>query len=232
MANKVQAMAAKVREKMENVAGKISEKGGFGSPFAKGTGAALRNDNDYRIRKKRSSLDFQIKEDALIGEEFLLALPPKQEHVHRGKRSPCNQGGGGAGGLGDGTGAGIDDGDYTDLAERRRRAIARKRAAARKRAEQNKNSRKSSNKRKKLVNDDDKNEDTANEVLTRRKRQSEIDDLNPNMTKTGNDLKQQAQQAAENIRIIWENFMNSMNEMAQRMKQYIIGQNSTDVEQI
>lgn len=200
---------------------------GFELPFGNansgtqiGTGAAFRNDEDSseedRRRKKRHTQDLKLNYyDDILGEESLLALP----HLHRGKRSPCHHGGTG----GTGTGATDDniavDGDDIDLAERRRRAYARRRkAAARKKATRKTNNRR---RNKSLLNDDVK------QTLTRRKRQTEVDDLNQNMSAASKDFSQQAQQIADKIRNAVENLMNSMNNMAQKIKQHLSGQNST-----
>ncbi|XP_065363383.1 uncharacterized protein LOC135956746 [Calliphora vicina] len=238
IASKGLTMAGSMAEMVGN-AGMISKQTGFEVPFGKansgtqiGTGAAFRNDDDDsseedRRRRKRHTQDLKRNYyDDIFGEESLLALP----HLHRGKRSPCHHGGSGGG---TGTGTNDDniaaDGDDIDLAERRRRAYARRRkAAARKKATNaKKTTRKTNNRRNKsLVNDE------VQQTLTRRKRQSEVDDLNQNMTAASKDFSQQAQQIADKIRSVVENLMNSMNDMAQKFKQHLTGQNTTTTEEI
>ncbi|KAM7348529.1 uncharacterized protein ACRADG_007799 [Cochliomyia hominivorax] len=213
------SMAGNMAEMLGD-AGMINKESGFEMPFSKGnsktqigTGAAFRNENeddsseeDRRRRKRTVNL-------------------PEQE-------APCHGGGGGGGtgGTGGGTGGGGGDEDV-DVVERRRRAYARRMAARKKARNAKKTTRKTTQRRtqnKHLIN-----EDEGQIMERRRKRQTELDDLNQNMTDgMSTDFQQQAQQIAAKIRNVFEGLMNQMSDMAQRLKQHFSGQNSTNNEEI
>ncbi|XP_005183376.2 protein no-on-transient A [Musca domestica] len=201
------------------------------------------SEEDRRRRKRSLSLSNELALESLYELEALMPLP----HHHRSKRAPCFSWGGtgtgggtgggtvgggagnGGGGTGGGTGGGgggdgIDD-DVFDIERRRRQMAARRRKAAQQRKKSRTTGKKTTRKTKKGIVG---GEDDAGVVSTasRRKRQTEIEDLGDNMNKSGKDISQHAQQFAETVRSAWESFANSMNQIAQKVKQAFAGNTS------
>ncbi|XP_073833125.1 uncharacterized protein [Musca autumnalis] len=243
-------MAGQAAQIMANGAALGSDKA-FEVPFAKvrskqeaGFGEAIQKYDDsdsseeYRRRRKRSiSLSNEMALESLYELEALMPLP----HHHRSKRAPCFSWGGGTGGSNGGGGAGnggaggaggdgdgIDGDDALDVERRRRRQMAARR---RKAAQQRKKSRTTA--KKQTTRKTNKRTFVGDEALVstdgaRRKRQTEVEDLTDNMNKSGKDFSQYAQQFAETVRSAWENFANSVNQLAQRVKQAIKGGNNNN----
>uniref|UniRef100_A0A1B0BXK6 Uncharacterized protein n=1 Tax=Glossina palpalis gambiensis TaxID=67801 RepID=A0A1B0BXK6_9MUSC len=174
-------------------------------PFAKmhsktemGIGQAIHSpvldSSEEYSRRKRSHLTFS-------------EISRQISHVYRNKRSPCHTtiGGGDAGGT-----------DFTDVVERRRRKI------------NNSGSKKISRRTKKkyLIRSgaEDVTDGTNVEEVRRhrRKRQTEIEDLNANAKQAEKDISEIANQSAEKVKNSWNNFVDKVGEMAKAIREAFV----------
>nr|XP_013099792.1 unnamed protein product [Stomoxys calcitrans] len=212
---------------------KVRSKGeaGSGSAIQKPNESSEESSEERRRKRSINSLyhDFMEMQSLLEVKEL-----SAQQHQHRTKREPCWSGGSGGGGSGGGggfpgtggggggvpgtDGGGIDE-DMLEVARRRRQ---QRMQAARKRKAQPKSKKTNRTSKKSVVGQTEDIEEVSSS-LTRRKRQSEVEDLNATMNKTGKDISAYTQQFAEKVKGAWQSFMQSVNQMAEKVKQIFTG---------